>query len=46
MNNVGVANMKSGEYHFPISSVALPGLIYGIVYTLELVQCLIIQRFL
>ena len=36
---MSMANIKSGEYHFPISFVACWTLIYGILYTVELVPC-------
>ena len=42
-----MANTKSGEYHFfSISSVTCWPLTYSILYTVELVLCLIIPRFL
>ena len=44
---MGVANMKSGDYHFfSISSVACWPFTYGILIMVELVLCLIIPRFL
>ena len=46
MGNASVANVKSGEYHFSISSVACQQHTYGILYIAELVLSLIIQRFL
>ena len=42
---MSVANMKSGEYHFFCHFFCnLPA--YNMVYMVELVLCLIIQRFL
>ena len=40
MGNVGVTNMKSGDYHFSISSITCWPFTY-----VELVLCLIIQDF-
>ena len=48
MSNVGVANTKSGDYHFvfSISSVACWPFTYGLLNMVELILCLIILRFL
>ena len=46
MGNVGVTNMKSGDYHFSISSITCWLFTYGILNMVELVLCLIIPRFL
>ena len=47
MGNMGVTNMKSGDYHFlSISSITCWPFTYGILNMVELVLCLIIPRFL
>ena len=47
MGNVGVTNMKSGDYHFfSISSITCWPFTYGILNMVELALCLIIPRFL
>ena len=48
MGNVGVTNMKSGDYHFffSISSITCWPFTYGILNMVELVLCLITPRFL
>ena len=48
MGNVGVTNMKSGDYYFffSISSITCWPFTYDILNMVEFVLCLIIPRFL